>query len=338
MTARRPSLRIHVEITVLTCPLHCIAGAADEQAPRGVVPKVAGSRIDQSGKALLRHRGAVTGPVTHEPSKNTPVVPSTMIPCNDLIASSPTKHTTHTHMLINTLVGGMVLGDMLRCSCCHHANSTLMRLLASGCRVRPALPQSRRRAGDGGGPELAGVAPCKPSEGWREPASAANQLGHACPEMATRVATLQGPLAAAGAPEAETRRHEEATSSRRDDPAAVRAQGRYDAHQPSRGRSKLHGGGEGIFAGTYPNDRAHITEAAPYRAEAPLRAVSVAVPCADGGRGRAALAARCGSKAGGALGATQRGVAGRSAALGHEPTAPPKPRSGFTLTERGQEP
>ena len=126
MTARRPSLRIHVEITVLTCPLHCIAGIADEQAPRGVVPKVAGSRIDQSGKALLRHRGAFIGPVTHEPSKNTPVVPSTMIPCNDLIASSPTKHTTHTHthMLINTLIGGMVLGDMLRCSCCHHVTPT----------------------------------------------------------------------------------------------------------------------------------------------------------------------------------------------------------------------
>ena len=38
-------------------------------------------------------------------------------------------------MLINTLIGGTILGDMLRCSCCHHVNST-----SNGTCRRPAPP------------------------------------------------------------------------------------------------------------------------------------------------------------------------------------------------------
>ena len=98
MTAHRSSLRIHAEITASTCPLHCIAAAADEQASRGLVPKVVGSRMDQSGKALLRHCGVATGTVTHENNKKTPVVPNRMMPHNDLIASSSPPYTTHTHV------------------------------------------------------------------------------------------------------------------------------------------------------------------------------------------------------------------------------------------------
>ena len=124
MTTHRPPLRVHAELMVIACPLNCVAAAADEQAARDVA-KVLGSRVDQPGEALLCHSGTSgTAPVTCETSKSNPTVPSTMMPCSDLIAPPPKKHATHKRKLLDTLMDGMVLGDMLRHSCCHHMTPT----------------------------------------------------------------------------------------------------------------------------------------------------------------------------------------------------------------------
>ena len=97
MTAHHSSLRIHC--------------AASPQLPTNKCPGVAWTNLQKCCSATAELRQALS----HETSKNTPVVLNTMMPCNDL----------------------MVLGDMLRCSCCHHV------ILTSSGTCRTSAPPHR---------------------------------------------------------------------------------------------------------------------------------------------------------------------------------------------------
>ena len=102
MATHRPLVRIHAELMVVACPLHCVIAAADEQGSKGPAPEVLWSRTDQCGEALLLHRGDVTAPQVGHVERLLLQVAFPLTPCQVMRSPDESCHPDSGHWTPDT--------------------------------------------------------------------------------------------------------------------------------------------------------------------------------------------------------------------------------------------